>query len=64
MSTGLVRNLPLLLAIISGDSGILVFREIINLIPSHSKCLYEQMYQNLRSQCKSHQEAQLFYWLL
>ena len=35
MSFGLVRNSPLLLRIIFGDSDSLVFEEIIDLIPFH-----------------------------
>ena len=35
MSFGLVRNSPLLLRIIFGNSDSLVFKEIIDLIPLH-----------------------------
>ena len=35
MSIGLVRNSPLLLTIVFGDSDSLVFREIIYVIPFH-----------------------------
>ena len=46
MSIGLVRNSPVLLTILFGDSDSLVFREIIDLNPFHVFFIYLILFLN------------------